>query len=194
MARALLNLDGVQMAGSRKRCDPYLRALVDQLDDCYYGTPTAGNMRLPDGWKHGLSKPFFIWDHVAGQDNKLKFDLLSGTLHHLTFLCQHLFNQDHRGQNAEPEAQYDKYPEEKYNQIRDEGGVLIETRVRRTKRLLRDMALRWNAAGLTPPMTRARFNQIVNYVRNRPKVQDLLTRRPALDVVLDIDNETDVST
>jgi hypothetical protein len=198
MSTAPLNFDGVQMEGARRRCDPYLRALVDQLDDAYYGTPNPDGSRQANGWRSGVSQPFFLWDYVAGQDNKLKFDLLSGILHHLTFLAQHLFNQDHRGQNAtDPEAQYDKYPEPKYNEIRSGppgATVIVESKVRQIKRWLRDMATQWNAANLTPVMNRARFNQIVTYIRNRPRVAELIARRPALDAILDIDNETDIST
>lgn len=186
------NLDRCQMAGARSRVDPVMRALVDQLDDAYYGTPNPdGKTRAADGWRHGVSHPFFIWDYVGGQDNKLKFDLLSGAIHHLTHLAQHAFNCDHSGVN--PAATYAKYPEAKYNEIRDANGLLVETRVRAAKRWCRGMATQWNAANLTPVMNRTRWNQIVNYLKNRPAVQELLARRAALDVVFDIDNETDVA-
>lgn len=189
---ALDNLDRCQMAGARSRCDPTMRAIVDQLDDCYYGTPNPDGTRQANGWKHGVSNPFFIWDFVAGQDNKLKFDLLSGIIHYFTHIVQHIFNCDHSGVN--PAAAYAKYPERKYNQIIDiASGLVIETRVRQAKRWCRDMALVWNNAGLTPAMNRTRFNQIVNYIKNRPVVAELLARRPAIDVVFDIDNETDVT-
>lgn len=189
---ALANLDNLercQMAGARARIDPTMRALVDQLDDCYYGTPNPNGTRQSDGWIHNVSHPFFLWDYVAGQDNQLKFRLLSGALHHLTHMTQHLFNCDHSGVN--PLATYLKYPELKYNQLRDANGVLIETKVKMSKRWCRDMATIWNNAGLTPLMNRTRWNQIVNYIRNRPPVQELLARRSTLDPVLDIDNETD---
>jgi len=196
MALSGLNLEGVQMQGARKRCDPYARALVDQLDDAYYGTPQPDNTRLADGWRDNVSHVFFLWDKQATPaQSKLAFDLLAGTLHHLTFLMQHLFNQDHRLQNAtDPEADYDKEPETIYNAIRDENNTIVETKVKSVKRWLRGMATTWNAANLQPPMNRVRFNQVVNFIKNRPKVAELLTRRPALDAILDIDNETDLST
>ncbi|HEY4721125.1 MAG TPA: hypothetical protein VII92_04725, partial [Anaerolineae bacterium] len=185
----------IQMVRARKRCDPYIRALVDQLDDAYYGTPQPDNSRLPDGWKHGVLHPFFLWDvQSTPAQSKLAFDALSGVLHHLTFLLQHLFNQDHRGQNAtDPEADYDKEPEGRYNAVRDDLGNVVETKVRRAKRWMREMATQWNAATLQPPMNRARFNQIVNFIRNRPKVAELLARRATLVSILDIDDEADVS-
>lgn len=177
----LHNFDGVQLAEARKRVDPTMIALVAQLDDCYY-----------NGWRLGQSRPFFLWDYVAGQDNKLKFDLLSGTIHHITHLTQHLANCDHRAVNAA--AAYGKYEERRYNHIIDPAtGTLIETKVRAAKRWLRGMATTWNNAGLTPVMNRTRFNQIVNHVKSRPVIAEILARRPALDPIYDIDNETDVT-
>lgn len=193
MATAPLdNLDCCQMSGARARCDPLMRALVDRLDDCYYGTPNPDGTRQANGWRHGVSNPFFIWDYVAGQNNKLKFDLLSGCLHHFTQIVQHIFNCDHGGVN--PAVTYAKYDERRYNHVRDSvTGVLVETRVRAAKRWMRGVATTWNNAGLTPVMNRTRFNQIVNYIKNRPAVAELLARRPTIDAVFDIDNETDTA-
>lgn len=175
------NFDGVLLAEARKRVDPTMLRLVEQIDDCYY-----------NGWRIGQSRPFFLWDYVAGQDNKLKFDMLSGILHHFTHLVQHLANCDHNGVNAA--AAYPKYPERKYNQIIDTAtNTVIETKVRQAKRWCRDMAVTWNNAGLTPVMNRTRFSQIVNHIKTRTAIQEILTRRPTLDPIFDIDNETDIT-
>lgn len=169
-----------------------MRAIVDQLDNCYYGTPNPDGTRQANGWRNGVSNPFFLWDYVAGQDNKLKFDLLSGCLHHLTHLVQHVFNCDHIGVN--PAATYTKLEERRYNHVLDPvTGALVETRVRAAKRWMRGMATAWNNAGLTPVMNRTRFNQIINHIKTRPAVAELLARRPAVDSVFDIDNETDLT-
>lgn len=187
MAKSKLNTNEPwQMDGARKRIDHIIRELIDQLDDCYYGTPN-GTGRLQDGWRHGISKPFFIWDFVAGQDNKLKFDLLSGTIHHLHFLVQHLFNCDHVF------GGYEKTPEPEYNWIRDSNNQFVETKVQDSKRWIRNMATIWNNAGLTPAMNRTRRNQIINYIRNRPVIADVLSRRADLDPILDPENTTDQS-
>lgn len=192
MALADLNLTHKwQMDAARKKIDPVIRKLVDRLDDAYYGTP-QGNTRQQDGWKHGISHPFFIWDYVAGEDNKLKFDYLSGIIHHLTFLCQHLFNTD----------EATKYPEAKYNAPVDkEGkrllrpdGITPLTRVWETKQHIKQIVLAYNAASLTPPLNRVRVKKIIQWIKNRPIVSALRIRRPAdTDSILDPEDESDIS-
>src|SRR3990167_2666498 len=137
MALSILNFDFVQLEGARRRVDVKWREISDQLDDAYYGTPqfVSGvfTVRLSDGWKHGVSHPFFIWDvQVTPEKSKLAFDLLTGILGHLLFLVQHLFNCDHKLVN--PAVVYDKTSEEEYNVLRDEAGIIIETKVKREKR------------------------------------------------------------
>ena len=197
MARAALNFDGIQMEGARRRVDPLIRNEVDALDDAYYGTPQADDTRLADGWRSGVSKPYRIWDVQSTLvRSKLAFDILSGLLHHLTFLIQHLSNCDHRGVN--PAADYDAYPELKYNAVtlapvRGQPSVFVETKVRETKRNMRALIDQWNTANLSPPFTRTRWNNIVNFIRSRPVIAEMLSRRPVLAPVLDIDDETEVA-
>lgn len=186
------------MEGARRRVDQLVRNEVDALDDAYYGTPQADGTRAADGWRNDVSKPYRIWDvQTTPARSKLAFDTLSGLLHHLTFLLQHLANCDHSGVN--PAATYAAYPEAKYNAVmqtvtRGEPAVFVETKVRETKRNMRALIDEWNAASLSPPFTRTRWNNIVNFIRNRPVIAEMLSRRSVLAPVLDIDDETDVAT
>lgn len=174
------------MEGARRRVDQLIRNEIDALDTAYYGF-----------WRNGQSQAYRIWDvQSTPARSKLAFDILSGLLHHLTFLAQHLANCDHSGVN--PAATYAAYPEAKYNVVmqtvtRGEPAVFVETKVRETKRNMRALIDQWNAASLSPPFTRARWNNIVNFIRNRPVIAEILSRRPVLDPVFDIDNETDVA-
>ena len=185
MALAQLNLDNVQMAGARQQIDPVMRQLVDMLDDTYDGTPTAdGKTRQANGWEHGVSHPFFIWDKEATLDkSKLKFDLLSGIIHHLTFLAQHMFNC----------AEAAKYPEVRYNEVRDDTGTLIETRVRSVKRYIASSIVIYNDAALLPVMNKTRRDSIITWIKNRPVVDALIKTRAAVATVLDPDSTVDIT-
>ena len=187
MAIAPLNFDGIQMEGARRRVDQLIRNEIDALDDAYYNF-----------WRNGQAQAYRIWNaQSTPARSKLAFDILSGLLHHLTFLAQHLANCDHSGVN--PAVAYPAYPEAKYNSViapsavRGAPAVVVETKVRATKRNMRALVDQWNTATLSPPFTRARWNGIVDFIRARPVIQEILTRRAALDSILDIDNETDTA-
>lgn len=191
MALADLNLNNPwQMDAARKKIDPVMRELVDQLDDAYYGTPKPDNTRQKDGWKHGVQSPFFSWNYLPTDDNKLKFDLVSGIIHHLTFLAQHLFNTD--------EAQ--KYPEAKYNEPLDENGDRLLrsdatplTKVWAAKQTIKQLVIDYNAAGLTPPLTSGLITGLTNWIKAQAIVVEVSSRRKTdVDAVLDYEVDTDI--
>ena len=185
MSKSILNTnDPWQLDGARKLIDPVIRLVVDELDDCYYGTPNATG-RDQDGWKHGVSHPFLIWDFVPGEDNKLKFDLLSGLIHHYHFLAQHAFNLDAAA------GGYEQVPEPNYNWVRNSSNQFVETKVQQSKRWIREFVPKWNSSGLTPVMNRPRLNDLANTILQKPEVQSLLSRRNDLAGVFDPEDLTD---
>lgn len=187
MSKSKLNLDQPwQLDGARKRIDPVIRIVIDELDDCYYGTSTATG-REKDGWKHGVSHPFGDFDFVLGEDNKLKFDLLSGLMHHYTFLAQHAFNLDATA------GGYEQVPESNYNWVRNNSNQFVETKVQESKRWIRELVPKWNSAGLTPVMNRPRINKLFNTILQKPEIKELLSRRNDLAGIFDPDDLTDKS-
>ena len=94
--KAERNLNGVQLERVRKRIDPVFNALHDELEEAYY-----------KHWKLGISKPFYGYDYVAGEDNKLKFDQLHGYLWAVYAVARHRENLEL------PENE--RYAEHKYN-------------------------------------------------------------------------------
>lgn len=158
MSDSILNFDNIQMEGARRKIDPIMRGLSDQLDDAYYNF-----------WKNGQSQAFFLWDYVQGEDNKKKFEILGGIIHHLTFLAQHLFNTDEQT----------PYPESSYN-------TGNPTKVSKTKQAMASLISQYNSAGLTPTLTPPRINNIVDWIKSRPVVSELRSRRQTdTDRILD---------
>lgn len=83
---APLNLDRVQHERARRfnKLDERITAVVDSLEDAYYGTKQPDDKRAQDGWKHGVSHPWRGFDVMPTiEESKRQFDLLHGAIWHL---------------------------------------------------------------------------------------------------------------
>lgn len=181
MANSELNMDEKwQMDAARKKIDPFMRTIVDNIDDAYY-----------KGWKLGISSPYLGFDYNAADDNKLKFDLVSGIIHHFTSLLQHLFNLDETTE---------QYPASKYNEMFDAEGTRLNradgttplTGVYLIKQTIRKLIIEFNAQGFAETITVGKINALLTKINTHPAVIDLRTRKNTeAAAILNYEDDTD---
>lgn len=91
------NYNGVRWSELRLKIDPIFTDIMDDLEDCYYGSYTSETTpRLQDGWKHGQSKPWLgIVDvQTTPELSKQQFDLFHGVMNHLYTILFDKVNQE----------------------------------------------------------------------------------------------------
>jgi len=84
---------GVKNQALREKVDVITNELHDLLEDAYYGTYVSDGVRMSDGWKHGVSKPFLSWDVEPTLPESLAlFQALHGMLFQIHTLMFHEVN------------------------------------------------------------------------------------------------------
>lgn len=102
------NYNGVSYADLRLKIDPIFTDIMDDLEDCYYGSYTSETTpRAQDGWKHGQSRPWLgIIDVQATPElSKKQYEIFHGVMNHLYTILFDKVNQEEP--SPIPRSEYD---------------------------------------------------------------------------------------